>query len=109
MLKVLLAIDRLTSQFTVLMYCLVFAAAIKLRYSHRNAPRPYQIPGQRYGIWLVGLVGIGICLLGFLLGLYPPKTIGITHVSHYVLLVLVGDVVILGVPLLFIQTSKKFK
>jgi len=70
----------LTSAAVVLycaMYLLLFAAAIRLRYSEPHAPRPYRVPGGRtWGLWLVagtGFLTTAVCLA---IGLLPPdKTI----------------------------------
>ena len=36
-----------------IMYVLMFAAAIKLRYTQPDVPRAYTVPGGKLGIWLV--------------------------------------------------------
>ncbi len=99
----------LTSQFTVLMYILVFAATIRLRYSQAKLPRPFRIPGGNSMVWLVCGVGITTCVAGFCLGLFPPSSIGITHVFSYAMMVLLGDVVLIAIPLLFLALSKRGK
>jgi len=42
---------------TLISYILIFPAAIKLRYSHPDVPRPYRVPGGMLGMWIAG----GIC------------------------------------------------
>ncbi len=66
----------LTSAAVILycaMYLMLFAAAIRLRYSEPDAPRPYRVPGGRaWGLWLVagtGFVTTAVCLA---VGLLPP-------------------------------------
>ena len=53
---------QILSQLTVIlylvMYLLMFAAAIYLRFSQPNRPRPYKIPGGDFGMWLVGGRGL---------------------------------------------------
>src|ERR1035438_9124621 len=52
-------LTALTIQLTVLMYIMMFAAAIRLRYSEPGTSRPYRIPGGKYlGMWLVGGMGV---------------------------------------------------
>jgi glutamate:GABA antiporter len=50
-------LTALTTQLVLMMYVLVFCAAIRLRYSEPNADRPYKVPGGRLGIWIVGGMG----------------------------------------------------
>lgn len=89
----------LTSQFTVLMYSLVFSSAIVLRFTHPAMPRPFRIAGGNVVITLLCGVAILICLVGFVLGWFPPKQIGYFSHEEYVGLMLLGDLIILGLPL----------
>ena len=46
------------------MYILVFAAAIRLRYTKPAAVRPFTIPGGKAGIWIVAGLGLAGCTFG---------------------------------------------
>lgn len=56
----------------LMMYLLLFAAAIKLRYSQPKAKRAFSIPGGKLGVWLVAGVGFVSTLAGFVVGFFPP-------------------------------------
>ncbi len=66
----------LTSAAVVLyaaMYLLLFAAAIRLRYTEPDAARPYRVPGGRnWGLWLVAGTGFTTTLVCLLIGFIPP-------------------------------------
>jgi amino acid transporter len=62
----------LTAQLYIIMYVLMFAAAVKLRYSQPKVKRPYVVPGGKFGIWLVSGIGILSCLVAFIFGFIPP-------------------------------------
>ncbi len=66
----------LTSAAVILycaMYLMLFAAAIRLRYSEPDAHRPYRIPGGRaWGLWLVAGMGFVTTLTCLAIGLLPP-------------------------------------
>lgn len=66
----------LTSAAVILysaMYLLLFAAAIRLRYSEPDTPRPYRVPGGRvWGLWLVAGTGFLTTLACLCIGLLPP-------------------------------------
>jgi amino acid transporter len=46
-------LTALTAQLYLLMYLLMFAAVVVLRYRKPDVPRPYRIPGGHIGVWLV--------------------------------------------------------
>lgn len=66
----------LTSTAVILyavMYLMLFAAAIRLRYSEPDTPRPYRVPGgRRWGLWLVAGTGFVTTLACLGIGLLPP-------------------------------------
>ena len=79
---------QILSQLTVIlylvMYILMFAAAIYLRYSQPNRPRPYKIPGGDAGMWLIGGLGLLGSLLAFVLSFIPPGQISVGSPTLYV-------------------------
>ena len=72
-----LAFLMLTSAAVILysaMYLMLFAAAIRLRHSEPDTPRPYRVPGGRaWGLWLVAGTGFVTTLACLLIGLLPPS------------------------------------
>ncbi len=68
----------LTSAAVILyavMYLMLFATAIRLRYTHAGTARPYRIPGGRHwGLWLVAGTGFVTTFACFLIGFLPPGT-----------------------------------
>lgn len=68
----------LTSAAVILyavMYLMLFASAIRLRYSRADIVRPYRIPGgYNWGLWLVAGTGFITTLACFFIGFLPPGT-----------------------------------
>jgi amino acid transporter len=95
-------LSAMTVELLCIVYVLVFASVIKLRYSQPDTPRPFKIPGGMAGIWLVG--GLGACgtTFAFIVGLMPPSyfsTSGLTYVSA----VLFGTFLLAVPPLVFLK------
>ena len=88
----------LTSQFTVLMYVLVFAALVVQRIRRGNDGGGFRIPGGLFGVFVVAGLGIISCLAGFIVGLFPPSNIGVQQVGHYVGMMVLIDTFILVFP-----------
>jgi amino acid transporter len=61
----------LATSTTLLSYLLIFPAALKLRYSHPNAERPYRVPGGMAGIWLFTALTTGWMVLGSWVAVFP--------------------------------------
>ena len=96
------ALSALAAQLSLFMYAILFAASIRLRYSHKDTPRPFKIPGGNVGIWIVAgmgfLLSIGIVALGFV----PPSQIQIGNLVSYEMFLVIGFVLFL-LPMAFIH------
>jgi putative glutamate/gamma-aminobutyrate antiporter len=91
----------LTAQIIIIMYALIFAAVLRLRYTHPDVERPYRIPGGTIGVWLVAVVGLVGSGLSFVLGFVPPDQLKTGSPVVYVLMITVGLVVLALPPFLF--------
>ncbi len=98
----------LTTAVYIMMYILMYAAAIRLRYTHPNVKRPFTIPGGKVGIWVVGRWGIVAMAILLMLTLIPPSQISFIGRSpvFYLELIAAGALVVLAIPLV-ICTLKK--
>ncbi|MBF6236077.1 amino acid permease [Nocardia otitidiscaviarum] len=93
----------ITTQVYLIMYVLMFVAAVRLRRDQPDHPRGYRAP------MLVALCGVGIAssLAAFLIGFVPPSQYGSGSPLGYVLLVGFGaGIVGLVVPYLFLRLRK---
>lgn len=62
----------LSTELYILMYVLMFFAAIKLK-SHPQ-PRPFKVPGGRPGYYAVCILGLIGCMMTLIIGFIPPET-----------------------------------
>lgn len=100
------ALSALTALLALLMYVLLFAAAIRLRYKHPHVKRHYRIPGPgNTGMWIVGLVGGVSSFLGMMLCFWPPSEVPVGNTTEYVAL-LVGGTLLAAVPVIFLSSKK---
>jgi amino acid transporter len=56
---------------TLLSYCLIFPAILKLRYNHGHVGRPYRFPFGTAGIWIGTIVVTFWVLLGSWVAVFP--------------------------------------
>jgi amino acid transporter len=63
----------LTTQLYLLMYLILFPAAIKLRYKYPNLRRPFRVPGGVTGLWVMGTLGFVSSFVSFIIGFFPPS------------------------------------
>ncbi len=99
-------ISAMTVTLYLVMYILMYAAAIKLRFTRPDLPRTYKVPGGNGGMCAVAGVGLAGVLFAFVVGFFPPSNLKVGNPALYVGLVLVGLVVFTGLPLL-INALKK--
>lgn len=96
----------LTGELALIVYIVLFAAAIRLRYKAAQRERAFRVPGGNIGIWIVGLIGIITSVITMGLGLIPPKQIDVGGVWVYEALLLSG-IVLLSLPPFIIYACRK--
>ena len=67
-----LILTALSGTVYLAMYIMMFAAAIRLRYSKPQIERHFEVPGGMLGIWLVSGIGILISIVALILSFIPP-------------------------------------
>lgn len=102
---------QILSQLTVLlyliMYMLMFAAAIALRYKQKDLARPYRIGSKGNGMmWF--LAGLGFCgsLLAFVLSFIPPAQIPSGSPAVWYAVLFAGCLVVVGAPFIILAARK---
>jgi glutamate:GABA antiporter len=89
----------------MLMYALMFLAAVRLRFSRPEVPRPFSIPGGRFGMSVVAGIGLVVSLTIMVVALIPPTQLGAGTPITYYSVVGGGAVVALLLPF-FLDRSK---
>jgi glutamate:GABA antiporter len=62
----------LSTELYILMYVLMFIAAIHLKSKFAHIPRPFAIPGGRVGYYATCLLGLMGCAITLFVGFFPP-------------------------------------
>ncbi len=104
--------SALAAQLYLVMYLLMFAAAIKLRYSQPDVERPYKIPGGKLGIWIVSGVAFLASLFVIFFGFIPTQKVreqGALAMTGYVAFLLVGVIIFVAIPLLIYYRAEAKK
>jgi amino acid transporter len=103
------ALSAMASQFSMLMYAILFSAAIALRYSHAHVERPFKIPGGNWGIWVAAGSGFIVSLFVVALGFVPPgASVNIGDVLLYEAF-LIGGMIAMLIPIVLIHTPKRLQ
>jgi glutamate:GABA antiporter len=96
----------LIAQMYLIMYVLMFAAAIRLRYKRPDIVRAYRIPFKNIGIWTVSIIGIASSLFCIIIGFFPPLEIHVANVSKYVIYMILATLFFCLIPSIILLFKK---
>jgi glutamate:GABA antiporter len=103
-------LSAVTSILSLLVYVVMFAAALRLRYKYPEVKRAFVIPGGKPGLWIMCLMGLISSVLAAIIGFFPPGQIPIGNVLTYEIIlfsgVLLGCLVPWGLYHMNIKLSK---
>jgi glutamate:GABA antiporter len=91
-------LNALVAQLYLLMYILLFAAAIYLRYSKPEVERAYKVPGGVVGMWVVAGTGLLGSFCTFIIGFFPPAQIAVGNKVFYILFLLLAILLACFIP-----------
>lgn len=97
----------LSTELYVVMYVMMFVAAIWLKHSHKERHRPFSIPGGQIGYYVTCGLGLIGCLVALIVGFFPPKeALAMGDTLHFRLIFSSG-IMIMIVPAFFLIWKKK--
>ena len=99
--------SQLTVVLYLIMYMLMFSAAVYLRYNMKKADRPFRIGGKGNGLmWFIG--GLGFCgsLLAFILSFIPPSQISVGSNAVWFSVLIIGALIVVIAPFVIYASRK---
>jgi len=96
----------LTTVLYAVMYLLLFASGIKLRYKYPDVKRTYRVPGGNIGMWIVGGLGFLAMLFVILISFFPPANLKIGSPVFYVLFMVLGLLIFVTLPIIIYARRK---
>ncbi|MCX6990885.1 MAG: amino acid permease [Chlamydiae bacterium] len=99
-------LTALSAQSYLVMYILMFVSAIRLRYTKPHVPRVYKIPFPHKGIWIASVMGIMSSTFAIIIGFVPPTQLHVGSILFYDSFLVIGLVIMCGIPLVFYKFRK---
>lgn len=96
----------LSTELYMLMYILMFLAALRVRNPKFKKPTKFIIPGGKAGLITTCLFGLFGCLVTLIVGFFPPDNIQVGSTLHYALLILFGNIIMISPVFLFYWYKK---
>jgi putative glutamate/gamma-aminobutyrate antiporter len=99
-------LSQLTILLYLIMYMLMFAAAIRLRYKMKTTPRPFRLGKGNGLMWILGTVGFGGSLLAFILSFIPPGQIETGSKTVWYSVLIIGCAIMVVIPFIIYAMRK---
>lgn len=94
------------AQLALIVYIVLFAAALKLRQRRPHRKRCFMVPGGKLGLWALATLGTLTCLGVIGIGFLPPKNFAGQCPGQYIAILLIG-MIVLGAPPWLIRGRRK--
>ena len=99
-------LSQLTILLYLIMYMLMFAAAIVLRYKMKDAERPFRLGKGNGLMWFLGALGFGGSLLAFVLSFIPPSQINTGNNTIWYSVLIIGCIIMVVIPFIIYALRK---
>ncbi len=100
-------LSQLTCILYLIAYLLMFASSIKLRYSMKDAPRPYRLGKNGNGMmWLIAGVGFVGSAFAFVFSFFPPSQIAMGSTTVWFSVLILGTLCFVALPFIILHFRK---
>lgn len=99
----------LSTQLYVMMYVLMFMAAIAIKKKHPHLSNAFNIPGGPWGMYLTSFIGLISCMIALIVGFFPPADINVGSPLHYESIFFLGILMMIMPAFLFIRYKHRLK
>jgi putative glutamate/gamma-aminobutyrate antiporter len=100
-------LSALTIGLYLIMYMLMYAAGIRLRYTQPGLERAYKVPGGNTGMLVIAGAGFLAVAFAFVVAFFPPTQLPVGSPAFYVGTVMAGTVIFVAAPYIISATVKK--
>ena len=76
-------LSALSAQMYLVMYIMMFTAAIRLRYTKPDVPRAYKIPNPHKGMWIIASLGLASSIFAIIITFFPPSQLHVGSLWAY--------------------------
>ncbi len=90
----------------LIMYVLMFLSFMKLRITKPDVERTFKVPGKILGMWIIGGIGLLSSIAAFFVGFIPPGQISVGSNANWIILLVIGNVIGVGIPLTIYSFKK---
>jgi amino acid transporter len=81
----------LSTEIYIMMYVMMFMAAIRLKHKHAHLPRPFAIPGGKVGYYTTCILGLIGCVITLIVGFFPPEqSVDVGGAAHFRVIFIIG-------------------
>jgi glutamate:GABA antiporter len=99
-------LTALTACLYLFMYLLLFATAIKLRFSASDVPRAFKVPGGKFGMIVIAGIGMFAVLFAYIILFFPPSNLEVGSPTFYVGFLVVGNLLFILLPVIINHFKK---
>lgn len=97
----------LSTELYIVMYVMMFFAAMRLKSKFSHLPRPFSIPGGKTGYYFVCLLGLLGCFITLVIGFFPPEaTMNFGSVQRFQIMFTIGIIAMIS-PAIILLIRKK--
>lgn len=99
----------LSTELYIMMYVVMFIAAICLKSKFAHLPRPFAIPGKNIGYYITCVIGLLGCAITLFVGFFPPaESLDMGSANHFRVIFSAGIVLML-IPAYVLYLRRKNK
>ncbi len=100
-------LSQMSTIIYLIMVVIIYMSFVRLRHTAPNKTRGFRVPGGKFGMWLVTILGVAGAVVAGVLSFIPPSQIKTGSPAVYVGVLILGVAVFIAVPLIVYAVRKK--
>lgn len=97
----------LSTELYIMMYVLMFLAAIRLKHQFAERPRPFAVPGRRIGYYTTCVLGLIGCCITLVIGFFPPEQSMNVGGAHHFRIIFASGIALMLFPALLLLLRRR--
>lgn len=100
-------LSQMSTIIYLIMVVIIYISFVRLRHTAPNKTRGFRVPGGKFGMWLVTIVGVAGAVVAGVLSFIPPSQIKTGSPAIYVGVLILGVALFIALPLIVYAVRKK--